>query len=186
MFSMLWEVEMSRFLRTVSLPWAEEAAPLCLGAVVPMQVDQLTQKSALRFQGCDFSSHTVSIWSPDWKECPPDFTGPSGGLLFSYPSLWSSGEIWRTHMLLELSLIMRCLCCTCRTLADVLILLPAYFSSSGLSSRCSSKCFLLRPFTTRRQNRSCAPASALQIFSENIIHVPPFHLNGNSSLSPWA
>lgn len=69
-----------------------------------------------------------------------------------------------------LSLIMLCLSCMCWTQTDVLILLPAYFSSSGLSSRCSSKCFLLRPFTTRLQNRSRAPASALQLFNESIIH----------------
>lgn len=127
----------------------------------------------LGFSCCVFSSHTDSLHSVARLEgVSPNFTGPSGWLPFSHPSLWSSGEIWRTHVLRELSLIMLCLCCTCWMLADVLILLPAYFSSSGLSSRCSSKCFLLRPFTTLLQNRSPAPASALQIFNENIIHVP--------------
>lgn len=172
MSGMPWEVEMSGLLWTDFLPWTEEAVAVLLSTAVPMQTAQLTLKSAVRFQLLNFSSHTQLPSVARLEGVFPSFTGPFGWLPFSHLSLRSSGEIWRTHVLSELSPILLRLRGTCRTLADVLILLPAYFSSSGLSSRCSSKCFLLRPFTTLLQNRSCAPASALQIFNENIIHVP--------------
>lgn len=56
--------------------------------------------------------------------------------------------------------------------ADVLILLPAYISWSGLCNRCSTKCFFLHCRATLLQSSYCICAIALQILKDKLFTAP--------------
>lgn len=51
------------------------------------------------FSCCDFIATQFPFCLQIGRSVPPNFTGPFGWLPFSHPSHWSSGEIWRTHVL---------------------------------------------------------------------------------------
>lgn len=106
---------------------------------------------------------------------------PSGWLtlhqLLPTPKLW--GKLKDTHALKDLAYYAMSLLLSSYNLtthakhrADVLILLPVYFSWSGLHSIFSSKRFLLHLFTILLQNRNCTHAISLHIFKEKTLHSP--------------
>lgn len=110
-----------------------------------------------------------------WRRVSP-FLKALSGWLAPLPFLplkrWGS---WRAHMPSKPFLIMLSLlpssspCLTCPASCPVFILLPAYFSWSGLHSRCSSKCFHLSLFTILLQNSNCTLLLPFR-FSKNILH----------------